>query len=100
MFICLLLIVSCDSQEDTPPAPEECPLEERGEKGLVIPDAGHGPWQASIILDIALGNELPEFQNYKRACLLWRADYDSNGVVEEEDAQKYFQWLFDGNPKG
>jgi len=100
IIFCGIVLASCDSQEDTPPEPAECPEEERGEKGLVLPESGHGPWQASLILDLSLGYEHEEFQNHKRECLLWRADYDSDGQVTEDDAQKYFNWLFDGNPKG
>lgn len=100
ILFCGIVLASCDSQADTPPVPEECPEEERGEKGLVLPESGHGPWQASLIVDLLEGYEHEEFKAFKRECLLWRADYDGDGVVEEEDAQKYFNWLFDGNPKG
>ena len=93
-------LVACDSvnSEDKEVGPEDCPAVQRVDLGKPSPlNKNHGVFNASLILDLSLGNSVEGVaqSGVEYACALWRADYDGDGTVTDKDADAYFQWYMD-----
>jgi len=99
LFLSLFAFTACDTVDTKDEVgPEDCPVAQQVDLGKPSPlNQTHGVFNASLILDIALGNNVEGVASsgIERACALWRADYDGDGTVTEDDAQAYFDWYMD-----
>ena len=99
LFLSLFGLTACDTVDTKDEVtPADCPASQQVDLGKPSPlNQTHGVFNASLILDIALGNNVEGVASggVERACALWRADYDGDGTVTEADAQAYFNWYMD-----
>lgn len=96
LFLSLFSLTACDTVDTKDEVgPEDCPVSQQVDLGKPSTlNQTHGVFNASLILDLALGYNVEGVASsgVERACALWRADYDGDGTVTEDDAQAYINW--------
>lgn len=97
LIFSIIGLAACDSTnpEDKAIGPQDCPTVDQvdlGKPSTLVKN--HGVFNASLILDISLGNSVEGVptEGVEYACALWRADYDGDGIVTDKDASAYFHW--------